>query len=318
MGSDNATGETVRNWLTFAFGVLALAISVYSLYVSSTNFSVSQERELTQFLEKARDSLSGSENSTRYGSLTKDQQSLEAARRSIEQARLIDSQCPEVFLYEGMYQETQKHWAEATDACQQARDLFTEAERSRAVVCLANIQIAQGSLGEAERILQADADEGPATALVLANLCLVLAKQNKLSEAEDACSKAVEIDPHSFAAQNNFGIVLLYQDKLETALKRFSTALKLKPDQPDILANLGLTFQYQHKDEAAIEKFERALKLDPTNDFVKEKLAGLYRKRGDELRATVLETGTSRQIEYRGTGQALPASAPTGQGGPDS
>jgi len=301
MGSDSSTGEKVRNWLAFIVSLIALSVSGTAAWLSYSQQVLSQDLQLLQFLEDARDSLSGSENASRYGSLTTDQQKLEAAQRSIERARRIDDQNPEVFLYDGMYNEALGRWTEATKACQKAKQLSERPAWPKAMVCLANILIDQGRLSEAEKVLRAGDSQGADSAVVQANLCLVLSKQGKLSEAEEACSRAVLVEPRSLPAQNNFGIVLMQQGEIDAAEKRFNIALSVSSNEnePDILANLGLAQQYNHKDKAAIETFEKALQLDPTNSFVKEKLAALYRKMGDDLRATVLETGTPRQVEIR-------------------
>ncbi len=297
MGSDSSRWDKVRNWSALIVSIVAVALSLFSVYLSYRQGWMSQRLQLLQFLDDARDSLSGTEDASLYGSLTRDPRKLENARRSLDRARVVAPDNPSVLLYDGMYYEALGNWERATRLCDGAKKLSNERGRTKAVVCLGNILIDQGRLSEAEALLQSATLHGRKSAVIEANLCLVLSKEGRLPEAKRACGRAVEINPRSLPAQNNLGTLLLQEGDLRGAIDRFNKALAEKREQPEILANLGFALYLAGRDDPAIDTLEEALTVDAKNSFVREKLAELYRKKGDEIRAEVLEAGSPRQIE---------------------
>lgn len=292
--------ESGRSWLAVALSLVAILVSYLGYRHTLDRDKVNQHVRVMEGLEDARDLLSGREGASIIQRFSEDPTDLELAHRKIERARSLEPDNPEVHLHDGMYREAIGDWEEGKAACQKAQELREERYWAPAIVCLGNILIEQGRLEEAESTLsQAIAELNGASAVLFANLCLVLSKQGDLAEAGKACAQAVATDPRSLAAQNNFGIVLLQQGNIEGAIERFETALEVAPDSPEILANLGVAQLYAGRDDQALQKFEDALELDPSNGFVREKLSGLYRERGNVLRAEVLEAGTPPQIEVQ-------------------
>lgn len=94
----------------------------------------------------------------------------------------------------------------------------------------------------------------------LANVCLA---QGKLGEAQKNYLTVLALKADFAEAHNNLGVVLQQQGKIEQAIERHQRAIALKPKYPQAYHNLGLAFRVQKKFALAIESYRKALAFDP-------------------------------------------------------
>ena len=122
------------------------------------------------------------------------------------------------------------------------------------------------------------------------NLGLALEAVGKLEEATEVYSQAVRLNretpKRSVWPPLNFGILLMKMGQTAEAEPYLREAFMYNPKSPEIAYRLGVLLERQNRLEKAIDQLQSAVALDPLYPGPHYALGRIYRRMGDEGKAT--------------------------------
>ncbi|MFQ5789097.1 MAG: sulfatase-like hydrolase/transferase [Acidobacteriota bacterium] len=144
-----------------------------------------------------------------------------------------------------------------------SRCIELDPSQVRAVYQLAEVRVAQGRPGEAERLLRKALQGQPDTSLRLLLADVLLAREN-LEEALGVLRRAEKEDSGNALVHLSLGNLLLEEGDVEKALPSFRRAEALAPRDPRVFNALGNALAQRGDGQASFEAFRKAVELDPS------------------------------------------------------
>lgn len=164
--------------------------------------------------------------------------------------------------------------------------LRIQPDNARALNNLGFFLAQRGELAEAilhyNRALRVD----PSFSWPHINLCLALSQLGRLSEALAYCRRGVELSPDDYTAHVSFGWSLGLQGRFDEAIAQYKEALRVMPRSAEAHARWANICVAKGQLGEAAAHYRAALKLDPNYVEPYYNLVAIYRRRGDNARAS--------------------------------
>ena len=176
---------------------------------------------------------------------------------------------------------------------QEARRLFeksfpTPDGRRAAGHQLAQLEMDDGNLDEAERILRLVLERERAAAEVRNSLGLVLERRGRSKDAEREYAESARLDPNAAEPRNNLGNIARRERRGADAERWYLAAIAADPYFVGAYNNLALLCQDRGQVDRAIDLYGRALAKSPKNVVVMNNLASLYFSTGETRESRAL------------------------------
>jgi Tfp pilus assembly protein PilF len=101
--------------------------------------------------------------------------------------------------------------------------------------------------------------------------------------------KALDYEPYNAKILNKLGLSRVLAGNYKEALVPLERLTQVYPGYSNGFVNLGLAYSGLKDDDRAAIAFARAVELNPFNPLPYQRLAELYRKRGDSADAKIME-----------------------------
>ena len=175
----------------------------------------------------------------------------------------------------------------------EARALFeksfkTQDGRRSAGHQLAQLEMEDGNLAGAERILRTVLESERGAAEVRSSLGLVLEKQGRFEDAAREYAESARLDANAAEPRNNLGNLARQARRGDDAERWYLAAIAADPYFMGAYNNLALLCQDRGQIDRAIDLYGRALAKAPTNAVVMNNLASLYFATGENREARAL------------------------------
>jgi len=184
----------------------------------------------------------------------------DAALRSLEHARMLDPQSPEVLCNLATVQSMSGRPADAQATLRQV--LAFSPDHPVALTHLGRLLHVSGDYEGAARCFERSLAAGVAPAEALINLANTRIAQGRIGEAEAALQRSLAANPRSPDAWYLLGFLHERQGRLRDAIAPYEKSMSLQP-RAHTAHNLGLVFDQLGDWHAAVRMMEHALRLDP-------------------------------------------------------
>jgi Tfp pilus assembly protein PilF/arylsulfatase A-like enzyme len=176
---------------------------------------------------------------------------------------------------------------------QEARRLFeksfpTRDGRRAAGHQLAQLDMDDGNLEQAERILRSVLERERSAAEVRNSLGLVLERRGRLKDAAGEYAESARLDPNAAEPRNNLGNIARRERRGADAERWYLAAIAADPYFVGAYNNLALLCQDRGQVDRAIDLYGRALAKSPKNVVVMNNLASLYFATGETRESRAL------------------------------
>lgn len=153
---------------------------------------------------------------------------------------------------------------------------------------LAQLEMEEGNLDGAERILRSVLERERGADEVRNSLGLVLEKQGRLEEAAREYAESARLDANAAEPRNNLGNLARRKRQDADAERWYLAAIAADPYFVGAYNNLAVLCQDRGQIDRAIDLYGRALAKAPNNAVVMNNLASLYFATGENREARVL------------------------------
>ena len=208
---------------------------------------------------------------------TRQESSLDGARRDLRAAESLNPDSPRVRLASGILKETASQYEQALIDYRRVLDL-----EPRNVDALRRMALVYDRLdmpSEAIQTYQKAIELDPGYYGGYHGLGVFYFFRSKYREAAEQFQKAIDRAPGLFDEYADLGATLLELGRDAEAEQAFLTSLKLRQTSP-ALNNMGALRAYQKRDAEAVAYYKQAVALDPNEYINLENLADSYRRLG--------------------------------------
>ncbi len=153
---------------------------------------------------------------------------------------------------------------------------------------LAQLEMDDGNLAGAERILRSVLESERGAAEVRNSLGLVLEKRGRIEDAAREYAESAKLDANAAEPRNNLGNLARQKRQGADAERWYLAAIAADPYFVGAYNNLALLCQDRGQVDRAIDLYGRALAKAPSNAVVMNNLASLYFATGESREARVL------------------------------
>jgi Flp pilus assembly protein TadD/arylsulfatase A-like enzyme len=153
---------------------------------------------------------------------------------------------------------------------------------------LAQLEMDDGNLDGAERILRSVLESERGAAEVRNSLGLVLERRGRIEDAAREYIESARLDANAAEPRNNLGNLARQQRRGADAERWYLAAIAADPYFVGAYNNLALLCQDRGQVDRAIDLYGRALAKAPTNAIVMNNLASLYFATGENREARAL------------------------------
>jgi tetratricopeptide (TPR) repeat protein len=174
------------------------------------------------------------------------------------------------------------------EKAQAALEKAVELDRNnaKALLMLADVQAARGSLAQAMASAQRAVQQNPRDVRAYAILGVLEDKSGNWQKAEEAYQKAMQIDPAYGLGANNLAFLLLeHGGNVDVALSLAQTARNSLPDSPITADTLAWAYIKKRTYGSAIDLLKKALTQMPNNPDLYYHLGVVYLRKGNAAAA---------------------------------
>jgi len=205
--------------------------------------------------------------------LTRDQEKLDLALASINEALRIDPQLAPVQVSFGRIQATQGNMDLAFDALNKA--LQIDPNDASANAAIARLYERLGRFDDAEQHFRTAVSLDPDDLLVIDSYANFLFRRGRIDEAIEQWQRVVRIAPDHYVALVNLGSALDDSGRVAEAITMYQRAIAIKPTFM-AYSNLGSASSRAGRYQEAIEYLKKALEMDGSNWLAWGNLAYVY------------------------------------------
>jgi tetratricopeptide (TPR) repeat protein len=145
---------------------------------------------------------------------------------------------------------------------------------------LAGSYFAKGEFEKAIDIWEAIVDEEPNRADLITAIANAQLQNGDLDEAEATARKAIDTDPAFYAAHNILTLVYINTGRLDEAEQLAGYVTTMDPDNAEAYFNLGVIYDAKGQNSHALSAFLRSVRLRGDYDESRVNLANAYMKAG--------------------------------------
>jgi serine/threonine protein kinase/tetratricopeptide (TPR) repeat protein len=208
---------------------------------------------------------------------TRQESSLDGARRALRAAESLNPDSPRVHLASGMLKETASQYEQALNDYRSVLDL--EPRNVDALRLIAGLYDKLDMPSEAIQTYQKAIELDPGYYGGYHGLGVFYYYRGKYREAAEQFQKSIERAPGMFDEYTNLGAALDELGQDTEAEKALLTSLKLR-QTGRALNSMGAMRAYQKRDEEAVAYYKQAVALEPYEYINLENLADSYRRLG--------------------------------------
>ena len=144
-------------------------------------------------------------------------------------------------------------------------------------IIMAALQVAEGSYGKAEEVLDGVLSEEPENAQALYTYALLYDARGEEAERDATLRLVLELDPSHIDANVFQGMVLLESREYEKGGSCFTRVLKTQPDNFLALSGAAISEMNLDRLESAVSLLDRAIELEPDYAYLYIDLARVYK-----------------------------------------